>query len=324
MAWTEYMSTDGGAPVLDGQNGSLVNVIRAIGVGYGAKPAAGIAEPFPAVNNQAMFRFAGGSRIYFQVTDNSIRAAPFNNACEARIKPSEAATNLTTQTGLFPTAAQAANGLIIRKSATNNATARPWIAYADDRTLIMFIKSGDYGEGWHGFYVGEFFSRGTETFNGFAAGRITEQIAATPTALSTQEVLHSLSGFNVVVAGHFVARSVVGQAQSAVNVGKHGAGEHSAVELCGLTTFKNPADGALDVSRLKITELMTPTATNRGRLRGMYQPLHPIAFLTHGDTFSGVPGGEFAGKTFRIIGPTPSGLGFFVVENSDTVEKSSV
>jgi predicted chitinase len=40
--WTEYMSTDAGAPVLDGNAGSMNTVLRAILVnGYGAKPAAG-------------------------------------------------------------------------------------------------------------------------------------------------------------------------------------------------------------------------------------------------------------------------------------------
>jgi hypothetical protein len=319
-AWTEYMSTDGSAPVLDGNVGSMNTVLRAIGVnGYGAKPAAGWQEPFASVANVAGFKFpAGQLKAYFNVNDAAPRAAPFANGSECRIKPSEAASALSTQTGLFPTAAQAANGLIIRKS--KDASVSPWIAYADDRTLLMFIQSGDYGVAWHGFYIGEYYSLKptADAYNGVAIGRITEQIAATPTPLPSQEVLHTFSAGGAVTAGHFIARSFTELAQSAVIVGKHGAGEHSAADMVGIMEWPNPVDGGTHLDNIRLHELITPTFTKRGRLRGLWHLLHPAQAFNHLDTFAGT--GALAGKTFRVIKPTPNFLGVFVVESSPTVD----
>lgn len=315
--WTEYMSTDGSAPVLDGAVGSMNTVLRAILVnGYGAKPAAGWAEPFATASNVAMFRPNGGLlRPYIQVNDAAVRAAPFNNGCECRIRPHELATGLlTVLTNPFPTG----NGLIIRKSKDVNAS--PWIAYADDRTLIMFIQSGDYGVAWHGFYIGEYYSLKptADSYNGIAIGRIVEQILATPTALPAQETLHTLSAVGAVTAGHFMPRSFTELAQSAVNVGKHGAGEHSVADMVGLMEWPNPVDGTTNLDNLRIHELITPNFTKRGRLRGMFHCLHPATAFNHLDTFEGT--GANVGKSFRIIKPTPNWLGMFCIEKSNTVE----
>jgi hypothetical protein len=313
----EYMSTDAGAPVLDGNIGTMNTVLRAILVnGYGAKAAAGWAEPFAANANVAMFRPNGGLlRPYFQVNDAAPRAAPFANASECRIRPHETASGLlAVLTNPFPTG----NGLIIRKS--KDLSVSPWIAYADDRTLIMFIQSGDYGVGWSGFYIGEYFSlKATpDAFNGIAIGRVTEQVAATPTALPSQETLHSFSAVGAVTAGHSVPRSFTEVAQSQVSVGKHGAGEHSAADMVGLMEWPNPVDGSTNLDNIRVHELITPNFAKRGRLRGMWHLLHPAQAFNHLDTFNG--SGAQAGKSFRIIKPTPNFLGVYVVEKSNTWE----
>jgi hypothetical protein len=324
-AWIEYLSTDAGAAVLDGTVGSMNNVLRqclVTGNATAGKAAAGWSEPFAAAGNVANFRAGAGLlRPYMNVNDNAPRAAPFANACECRVKVSEAATALSTQTGLFPTAAQVPNGLIIRKS--KNATASPWIVYADDRTMYMFIQSGDYGVAWHGLMVGEYFSLDSapDAFNGLTIGRITEQIVGTPTALPSQEVLHTLTAVGAVTAGHYIARSFTELAQAAVNVGKHGAGEHSVADLVGLMEWPNPVDGGTHLDNVRVHELITPNFTKRGRLRGFYHLLHPAQTFNHLDTFQGT--GSMVGKTFRVIKPTPNYLGVFIMEKSDTVEKNT-
>jgi len=55
----------------------------------------------------------------------------------------------------------------------------------------------------------------------------------------------------------------------------------------------------------------------RGRLRGIYQVLHPTGNFSDGQTFSG--GGDYAGKDFIIISKGYSS-GFWAVETSNTVE----
>jgi hypothetical protein len=103
-----------------------------------------------------------------------------------------------------------------------------------------------------------------------------------------------------------------------VNVGKHGAGEHSAADMVGLMEWPNPVDQSTNLDNIRVQELVTPNFVKRGRLRGLWHLLHPAQSFNHLDTFNGT--GAQAGKSFRIIKPTPNFLGVYVVEKSNTVE----
>jgi hypothetical protein len=320
MPVTVYKSTDGSAPVLNGNAGSLCTVLDAILVnGYGAKSAAGWAIEFTGTNKRIYRPPSGALRGRYRIQDDAPRAAPFNDGREARMKGSEAASAIDTQTNLFPTVAQFTNGLFLRKSATADATARPWVCIADARTMYFYAYTGDY-TGYAGFMMGEYYSlkSSSDAFNGMVIGRTIEQIAATPVPLATQEGIHVLSAVTALSLGHFVPRDSSEVSASAVNVGKHGNAAHSAITLVGLTQYPNPVDAGLYLSQVWLHE-PGANAAIRGRLRGFWHFLHPVGSdVNDGDTWSG--SGPLAGKTFMAIKPTPDGLGVIVMETSDTWE----
>jgi hypothetical protein len=310
-----YSSADAGAPVLTGQVGSLVGVLDACLVnGYGAFPAAGWAIAFTGANKR-IYRSAQGSRMFYRVQDDGTNTGfASQGEREARLKGSEAASAIDTQTNLFPTVAQLANGLFVRKASTRDATAIPWRCFADERTVYFYNDVPDY-VGYGGFMFGEYYSNKTgDTFNGMVIGRNTEQVAATPSALSSNEALNVLSASNVATAGHYVPRPWSEQPPSAVNVGKHGAGEHSAVGLVGLFHFPNQPNGSLELEEVKIIEV-GGLAMKRGKLRGFWHCLHPAgARIPDFYTFSG--SGVLAGKNFEVVSPVADGLGRFIMETT--------
>jgi hypothetical protein len=317
-----FRSSDAGAPVLNGLVGSLCAVLDAVLVdGYGAKTAAGWATVFTGANKRIYRPSVGLLRGYLRVQDDAPRAAPFNNGCEARVRCSEAATTVDSQTGVYPWTTLSL-GLFLRKSATADATARPWIAIADERTLYFFTQSGDYGVTWAGSMFGEVYSikPAADAFNGMIICRQIEQVLATPTPLPADEPLQHLVALTAAnsIAGHFMPRSWNEAAQSAVPVGKHGSGAHSLTALSGYFPFQHPY-GDVFLSPVWVHENMgVVAAAPRGRLRGFWQPLHPPGALCHGDTWTGT--GALVGKSFEAIGPVPYGLGWYVMETSDTWE----
>lgn len=138
-----YRWDDAGAPTLNGQVGSLVNVLRkclvgVAGIAYASKPSAGWSELFAGTgtnaaaftNNQA----EGGSGMCILVNDNAPGAG---GAREARITGYAAMTNISTGTG-------ATNTAYVRKSAALDAVARKWIVVADGLTAYLFVyATGD-------------------------------------------------------------------------------------------------------------------------------------------------------------------------------------
>jgi hypothetical protein len=319
MPVTVYRSTDGSAPVLTGLAGSLVTVLDAILVnGYGAKAAAGWAISFTGTNKRIYRAPSGALRAFYRVQDDAPNPT-FAGGREARIKGSEAASAIDTQTSLFPTAVQLANGLFVRKSAYQDATAVPWICVADARTCYFFCNTADY-TGYSAFMMGEYYSLkpSSDAYNGLIIGRAIEQVAATPVALSTDERLDDLGAVTAALTGHYVPRSFSEFYPSGVAVGKHGNAAHSATTLVGLAQYPNPVDAGLYLSQVWLHE---PAGNGiiRGRLRGFWHFLHPAASgVNDRDTWSGT--GPLAGKTFIAIKPTADALGLYVMETSDTWE----
>jgi hypothetical protein len=322
MPVTVYKSTDAGAPVLSGAVGTLVTVLDAVLVnGYGAKAAAGWTKAFTGAN-KAAYQMSGLSAAdtLLRVQDDAPNPT-LANAREARIRGFETMTTVDAGLGLFPTAVQFPNGLILRKSATNDATARPWIVVADGRTMYMFVKSGDYGAGYASFCFGEIYSLKptADGFNSIIIGKTIEQIAASPVPTPANEPLDQLSGLAAVALGHYMPRTFSEFPQSGVNVGKHGNAAHSSSLLTGLAAYPNPVDAGIYLSQVWVHEPIASLGVVRGRMRGFWHFLHPAgASVNDGDTFAG--SGPTAGKTFLIIKPDADGVGVFCMETSDTWE----
>jgi len=131
-----YRSDDAGAPVLDGNNGSLIAVLDACLVnGYGSKPGAGWTKPFSGTNLAAYRMGAGGTaeRMYLRVSDAE--------GATARVSGFVTMTDVNTGTEPFPTNGMLNGGGFIGKSGTLAATVRPWVLLATPTLFILHIDN---------------------------------------------------------------------------------------------------------------------------------------------------------------------------------------
>lgn len=293
---TVYKSTDGSAPVLDGQAGSFVNLLdKCLVAGYGSKSAAGWSKPYTATNKAVFLQgAASGVDSYLDVDDSGAGAATTQ---EANVRGYEAMTAVATGTNPFPTTAQVASpGMYIRKSAAATSTARAWVVIADEKTFYLFILSGDSAGLYQTFGFGDFYSfKPSDAWRAVILGA-----NASGANVNAGLNLSSLAASQAsAVAGAYAPRNLAAAAGS------------SPLSLLGLGTAwttvgtgPNPPDGNIFLNRLTMGE----NAANglRGYLRGLYQ-IVTASGLNDGDTFSGATGTDFAGRTFLVLNKTRNG-----------------
>lgn len=343
-----FKSTDASAPVLTGQNGSLVALLDACLVnGYGSKSAAGWTKSYSATNKGAYKQAASGNNptgLFLYVDDTG----PGSGAGrEARVCGFETMSAITpVGTGQFPNNTQSAIGagyLAIRKSNTNDATARKWYIVADQWTFYLFVEPGDNiapNLTGVGFMFGDFESyKSGDAYAVMIIGRTNENTGDSRHDHISIVPGNASYGYNNNMPGHFMARHW-NQANASVRGGKF----FDSSRTMGSTTwpgdnatqqneaycapgfcndsqrapYPNPVDGAM---------WMAPFYVNqngiRGYLKGLWAPQHQWP-LNPGDTFT-VGAGELAGKSFVAVhgvigipgGPQPRASQFFL-EFSDT------
>lgn len=314
---TVYQSTDASAPVLDGQSGSLLAVLDACLVnGYGIKSGAGWTKPFANSANIGCYRAGSGLQYPISINDASVNATALGR--EAQARGYESLSSVSTGTSPYPTVAQmAASGVPIRKSRTNDATARKWIVVADDRTFYLFTFPDDFA-GYSGFMFGEFYS-----FLPSNPGRsiiIGRNVVADSTAvIDNLNDLHALQIAAATSLGHWAARNSTQLPGTPGIVGKHGNGAHNATQLFGRSGVPSPLSGGILLSRVFLHEVSSASALEsvniRGFLRGFWHFLHPIGSqVNDGDTFSGT--GDLAGRNFLVIRPVADGQGVYIIETT--------
>lgn len=309
MAWTHYASTDVGATALSGTVDTLNAVLYACLVtGYGSKAGAGWSSPYyDSTSKTRVLQNAQG--FCAQMIDNGPGAG---GAREARIRGYESMSAYNVGIGPFPTVAQAANGLFIRKSATADATARAWDVYADAGAFLLLVETGDVASTCFCALFGRFapdklndawcqmiVARGTEN----SSNTNFEAVASRVTALTT------------VTAGTYIVRDVNGSQP----IGSIAAGLRSDPALSALATFSgaagmtypDPATGGLRLERVYAHESATP----RGYVRGLWQPMH-VRPLAHRATETYMDGSVT--RTLRAF--YTGGNGEMLIEESDTVD----
>lgn len=308
MPWTPYSSTDASAPVLTGATDTLNALLKACLVdGYGAKAAAGWTSPYyDATSKTRVFQSADG--FCLQVADNGPGAGTFR---EARIRGYESMSAYNAGVGPFPTVAQAANGAAVRKSATVDATARPWNLYADGTFFIVLVDTGDSPGNLYGGMFGRFMPDklgdawcqiiGARTIENNGSGAY-ETVTARVTAVAA------------TVSGVYIARGVTGSAAvGAVPGGLRSDVGLSSTGISGQSglVYPDPATGGLRIDRVFVSEAGTP----RGYVRGLWQPLHarPLSHLAV-ETFTD----GAVSRTLRAF--NMAGNGQILVEESDTVD----
>lgn|SRR5574337_448105 len=305
---TEYRSTDSSAPVITGQNGTLVNALNKILVdGYGSKSAAGWSK-YTSGTDYASYRQGAGLQMYFAVVDTDARLS--------RVTGYEAMTDATSGTNPFPTSEQVSGGLYFRKSTTADSTARPWICFATNKTIYIWIWGGQAapsnltglstssGDPSH-FGFGQTYSSRTvsDAYNAFIMAA-TDTSATDTTSNSSRQVFHPLRIImGSALNGHYMPRSYA-QTGTSENVLKVNS-QIRSLSSSGTTSFTFPsASGALMLDRIA---LFGSTSTSRGYLPGMRAIVNGSA-SNFSQLASVDSSGSLNGHSYRLVYTANGGM----------------
>ena len=327
---TVYRSTDGSAPTLTGQVGSLVTVLLDCLVnGYGSQSAAGWTNPYNSGGNKAVFRNSAvdGSGLYLNVDDNGTTTAK-----EAYMTGFETMSAFNTGTNQFPTSGQLnlgsnpAGAVVCRKSTTADATARAWTVIADDTCFYLFTESGDFTNpvGALGFFFGDIFAyKSSDAYRCLIIGRAIANNANGATENFADLAVASNTGLATTLTGHYMDRIWTGVGGS-LAVGKHSDAYKTGVAgspVMGLNSnaatfpYPNGPDGGLYLAPVWVHH----SNAVRGYMKGCWNPLHTTP-LNHNDTYSGT--GNLSGKSFVVqnieYGNSTGQIGQVHIETSST------
>lgn len=315
----KFSSTDSGAPVLTGQNGSLIALLHAClvgtaGVAYGsggtAKTAAGWTEPFTNTATKGVWRnslAAGGTGCYCRILDDgSIATAA---AREANMITYRAMTDIDTGSDPAPATATLASGVFIRKSNTADSTGRAWELVADEKSWYLLVRANATVSADTALYGGgdiESFVAG-DAYRYFSMGRVT--------------------GNSAGGASNFINGSVAGYTSPSSNgfyIGRNYAqtGASISLSLAGLISVVGNAIGgsfALAATTPGTGDqhfspcFLVGEAAIRGRLRGVYAPANNLLAQGFAATFAG-PTGLAAGSVLMVSHVTGGQAGALCLE----------
>lgn len=338
MAWRVYKSTDGSAPVLTGETGSLIKLLDAVLVdGYGAKVPCGWSRNFPdvAAPDTTIVVYRNGSasvaQLYLRVRDNSPGT---QGGREAWVRGFRTMTDNVEANGVtpFPTAAQQLNGVRVSKSNTADSTARPWIVYGDARTIILLVNT--YLTRWEAHYFGDINSFvAADAYAAVVIGGACDSGA--PDGWNDHTFPYHGSRFAgnnyFSSSGTFYAYLMGTHTQAPQSLPLFLLTTTNFIQVPGPSTTNgygilgkvNPTDGSVYCAKRMVG---TDPDILRGWLRGTYAMCHKQEHWTDFETFNGA--GELAGKVFDVIGliPQVTNVGSPVYqrylsafENTDTV-----
>lgn len=305
-----HKSTDSGAPVLTGTADSLTALLTAALVtGIGSAPAAPWTIEFSDLATKTtVYRPAAGPRHYLQLNEN---APGVGLQREARIRGFVAMTAFDAGTEPFPTVAQQAAGLIIRKSATLDIVQRQWRLIFDDRTCYLWIETGDISGTWNFYAFGEFVSwKPANAYRSLIIGRYVENSAL---QTSTQQGGANMLSSNAVGCKIYVPRDYTGTG-TAQEIGL-------AYDSSTVNSVASAVPGAIGVGypyTLDSGLLMMPYrlalgALLLGRARGLWIPGHARPLLQD-DIFNSTEGTLTRDFTVQHL----LGTGQLFCETSDT------
>lgn len=326
--FTKYSSADAGAPELSGTAGSLINVLTAVLVtGYGSKTAAGWTNPVATAGNCASYKQGGGAGYAFQINDNGPHVTPsYSEAWATGWKVCTAVTApVGTGSGQFPTAAQllTTGHVVIRKSLTTDAVPRPWVIFADDRTLYLMVRGAHVALDQLGeFMFGEIYSYyATDDHSCIICGRTVENNTNGPLRGGINLMRTPATTSPTPAAGCYAADN---QAGSSGSLQLWPCGDTSLNATARSTSIGAPADGNVPAPNMANSALyvapyllLESTWAIRGRFRGLVHLCHPVSSVADGTIITGA--NIFAGKTFQVFNPG-SNNGHNVIETSDTLD----
>lgn len=313
-----YRSTDSGAPVLTGQQGSLLNLLdKCLVDGYGAKTAAGWSRPYTGTNKTAYRNSvaAGGTGMYLRVLDDG---SGTGGAREALVRCYLTMSDVDTGTVETPTVAQLAASIVWRKSNSADSTARAWVLVADELTMYLTTDEG---------YAPALMAAGDivsyvpgDAYGFFLAGRST-QSGASSYGEGRGLVLRSTTWATPTANGLYLARGIAGTgdpvAAAIPTLAGTSMGAGNAIGGAGNNQITSPAPGtALD---MWIPAWVQSEGTVRGHFPGLYVPLHDMTGVSGGTDYPDPPGlaaGAVLTALRAKVSGTPGDDGHLCVESA--------
>lgn len=266
--------------------------------------SSGWTKPFSGTNLAAYKQPAGVSNGLYLRVDDTVTGA-------SRVVGYETMSDVNTGTGLFPTAPQLSGGGYITKSASADATARPWVLVCNGKMfhLIVAVNTDNFTTAV-GFSFGDFPSyKSGDTYNtaiicpitGATNSTVFQSYSPTPTSTS--------------VPGMWIARShtQIGSSVPASKCSDTGKTGQAAMGATPGFDFPSPVDGGVYVAPITMVDNGGAKGVIRGTFPGVWHLLHLKPF-SNADVWS--PTGDLAGKTFEVVNLTNSCQA--LLETSDT------
>jgi len=306
MTTRVYLSTDSGAPVLNGQSGSLANLLyKCLVDGYGSNDPAGWTLEYSGTNTVA-FRnslAAGGTGCHVRIADNTS-----NNA---RLVVYKSMSAIDVGTDPAPSESLASGGYYIYKSSSGDSTPRAWMLIADERTFYMCCETSPSWSNtywyWNSFSAGDFEPETPgDEFAYYAIGSL--YASSWTGGFTASQLVYSGSHYGMALGrSHTMAEgSVHAWPVSPVQSGTPG--------FYGLPAAGDPGSGKIYC----IPAMISTVSAMRGYLRGAFLPLNQLAMAT-------TPGATRIADVAGLPGPVRvlannvggSGLGGIYVSEED-------
>lgn len=227
----------------------------------------------------------------------------------ARVVGYETMSDVDTGTGVFPTTAQQSGGLFWVKSSTANATANPWMLFADGRTVYLAraYRGGNTSTEINNYELHAFGdptpTKSGDPFACIISGELADQSASNVNNTAKSYYVNSTaSSANL---GLFMPRSYTGLGSSIQaarcfpSLHNNNTGSASGIFITNATQYPNPADGGLYVVPHYLFESVTFAL--RAVSPGFYccpQSI-PVGSFASRDSVTGVTG--LPGKTLKAI-----------------------
>lgn len=326
MSVTTYLSTDSGAPVINGTSGNgipnvLTTCLAGTGTAYGSLPKKGWTVLFSGTN-KVVLQTVDGIGI-LRVAQDGSNTGGFR---EALVRAAESATNVDTLVDLYPNTTEVTAGNETwRATDTLDTTARPWMLVADDNWLILCIRFG------------------TSAADMYIFGRFSSAISSNswPYVINCRNISNSTSesssnsacGFAVGFAGGFSSqrlfamRTPDGLTKSPrATFVTSSCAQSSSLGYGGAVGPKIPNAAGVIVKtppQLWINGASGASAVNpefAGYFPNLWSPLYSFSAagraVVYGDTFTS-PGYDAAAQ-FILTGPFNDTLGKWIVETTST------
>lgn len=300
-----YSSGDASAPVLRGNTpGDFINVLtKCLVDGYGSKTAAGWTKPYTGTNIAVFRQGSGSNGMYLRVDDTDTTAG---NSF-VRVVGYENMSDVNTGSPIsFPTTGQIANGLYWYKKHSNStaANARPWKIVASEKFFWIFLSTYpeyNYANNYYNeaYCFGDLIptKSGDTTHTILLGSTVANSPNTTDNAPWTGQSISAAGGSRQAIS---VARSytALGGPQWLGWHGDHVKG--LALWGAGNLSYPHSPDGGLYLSPVMVHEPMSSPYNVRGRVPGLWQPLHNLSYQF--SQFQEIEGtGDMLDKTFMLV-----------------------